>query len=53
MADIFNEMQIIANYWMGYDIRLPIHDAIENINDQLEAQNEGEDAPNEEANSNG
>lgn len=49
MAQITTELNTIANYWMGEEIRFPIHDAIEKINTQLEEQNEGISIPpNEE-----
>lgn len=41
MADIVTELNAIYNNWMGVDIRFPIHDAIEKINDELNAQDEG------------
>lgn len=41
MADIVTELNTIYNEWMGIDIRFPIHDAIEKINDELNAQDEG------------
>lgn len=41
MADIVTELNTIYNEWMGIDIRFPIHDAIEKINDELNTQDEG------------
>lgn len=41
MADIAAELNTIYNKWMGHEIRNPIHDAIEKINDQLNEQDEG------------
>lgn len=41
MADIVAELNTIYNNWMGVDIRFPIHDAIEKINNELNAQDEG------------
>ena len=41
MADIVTELNTLYNNWMGVDIRFPIHDAIEKINDELNAQDEG------------
>lgn len=38
MADIVEELNAIDKYWMGHEIRFPIHDAIEKINDQLDEQ---------------
>ena len=41
MADIVTELNTIYSNWMGVDIRFPIHDAIEKINNELNAQDEG------------
>lgn len=41
MADITTELNTIYNDWMGFEIRFPIHDAIEKINNELNDQDEG------------
>lgn len=48
MAYITEELNTIYNYWLGEEIRFPIHDAISKINDQLEMQNAGIDPAEEQ-----
>lgn len=43
MAEITLELNTIFNDWMGYEIRMPIHDAIKKINDQINEQDAGEE----------
>ncbi len=42
MADIVSELNAIDNGQYGIDIRDAIHDAIDKINTQIDAQNAGE-----------
>lgn len=42
MAEIVNELNAIENGQYGIDIRDAIHDAIDKINAQIDAQNAGE-----------
>ena len=44
MADITYELNIIMNKRYGVDIRNEIHDAIDKINKQLDAQDAGEES---------
>lgn len=44
MADITYELNIIKNKRYGEDIRNEIHDAIDKINKQLDAQDAGEES---------
>ena len=41
MADIVIELSTIANERYGKDIRMPIHSALDKINQELESKKEG------------